>query len=177
MFAVVSWLEGSDAAGVESLWSELRSRFGLFGVYGTPIPHFAYHVSGNLQHDKACAAIERVTQELPVFTVRTSGLGIFTGPTPVLYIGIVRPAVLTELHARIWSSVEAFSPDPLDYYRADSWVPHITLAYPDLTKETLLLALDELGDRTFAWTLTVSNVSVVESDGHKIISNHRFPLS
>ena len=137
MNGIVALLESDFYERVEQLWAELSRRFGLQGIYQTPYPHFSYHVSTKYDVERVTAVLQQLAGETAVFTITTSGLGIFTGAKPVLYVPVVRTAVLSQLHERVWTAVQPASRGTQFYYSPDNWLPHITLAQHDLTPENL----------------------------------------
>src|SRR5579871_3200774 len=83
---VVSLLDGEHYQQVETLWAELAERFGLRGVYVTPFPHFSYHVASHYDTGQLEPILRQVASKIHPFQIKITGLGIFTGPQPVLYI-------------------------------------------------------------------------------------------
>ncbi|HEX6385194.1 MAG TPA: 2'-5' RNA ligase family protein, partial [Anaerolineae bacterium] len=127
MHGVVTILDEAHYERVEALWADLKREFGVGNANVVHYPHFSYHVAGDYDLDRLAAALEAIARETAAFTVKASGLGIFTGPEPVLYVPVVRSAALTALHQRVWTAVEHASRDSIAYYAPDLWLPHITL--------------------------------------------------
>jgi hypothetical protein len=96
MDGIVTFLDNDHYQPVEELWAELKRDFLVDGVYITPYPHFSYHVAQLYDVDKIEPGLERITSNITTFKVRTSGLGIFTGTSPVLNIPVVRSLELTQ---------------------------------------------------------------------------------
>ena len=161
MNGIVSLLDREFYEWVGQLWLELRWRFGLQGIYQTPYPHFSYHVSTDYDLGRLSAVLPQLAQETAVFSVSTSGLGVFTGAQPVLYIPVVRTAELSQFHERVWTAVEPFSQGTLAYYSPDNWLPHITLAQHDLTPENLPEVTQWLNEQNLAWQMRVDNLSLI----------------
>jgi len=97
------------------------------------------------------------------FKVRTGGLGIFTGPQPVLYIPIVRSPELTQFHEALWQEIFNTCSGIEDYYHPAHWVPHITIGIGDMNKDNLSQIVRFLVERDFNWELTVDNVVLVHN--------------
>ena len=85
MQAVVSLLDDHHTQLTEALWRELETQFGLRGVYTTPHPHFSYHVARSYDLDSLVPRLDRLIHATRPFQVKTTGLGVFTGKSPVLY--------------------------------------------------------------------------------------------
>ena len=109
MHGIVSLLDNDHNQLVEELWAELEREFSVRGVYVTPYPHFSYHVAQVYDVDKIEPILQRITSNITTFKVRTSGLGIFTSASPVLYIPVVRSLELTQLHQELWKQISTAS--------------------------------------------------------------------
>jgi len=103
MHGIVSLLDNDHYQLVEEVWAESEGEFSVHGVYVTPYPHFSYHVAQGYDVDKVESVLQRITSNITTFKVRTSGLGIFTGASPVLYIPVARSLELAELHQEFGS--------------------------------------------------------------------------
>ena len=79
LYAVVSLLDAPSYGLVEQLWSELRQRCGIAGIYKTPFPHFSYHVAAEYDMNRLESRLRTLARRMAPFRVCTSGLGIFTG--------------------------------------------------------------------------------------------------
>src|SRR4051812_46659014 len=116
MDAVVSLLDETHYRLVEDLWAELEARFGVRGIYVTPYPPFSYHIAQHYDLAALEPVLRRAAQGATPFTVRTGGLGIFTGANPILYIPVVRDPALTEFHRRLWQAVDPAGVESAVYY-------------------------------------------------------------
>jgi 2'-5' RNA ligase len=164
MQGIVTLLDPAHYAATEALWTELAEALGLRGVYVTPFPHFSYHVAHGYARDALAAALSQAAAT-PPFTVTTAGLAVFTGPAPVLYIPVVRTAALSAFHAALWEALEPAAAASQAYYAPDSWVPHITLGFGDLTRATLTEAVRLLGGRSFTWEIPVDHLAYIDDAG------------
>ena len=95
-----------------------------------------------------------------------SGLGIFTGSPPVLYVPIVRTRELSEFHATVWKHAARTASGTVDYYHPDDWLPHITLAFGDIHKDNLPDVI-RLSERPLHWHMAINNLSFVEDTGEE----------
>ncbi len=150
---------------VEDLWAELQREFSVQGVYITPYPHFSYR-----------AAQYYDVHEL-AFQVRTSGLGMFTGAHPVLYIPVVRSQELTELHQELWEVIPTADSGVQEYYHPDQWMPHITIGFGDMSKDNLSRIIPWLAERDFNWEITINNLALIYDTGTKQELKARFDIS
>ncbi|HZT38195.1 MAG TPA: 2'-5' RNA ligase family protein, partial [Bryobacteraceae bacterium] len=103
MQATVSLLDARHSKIVKDLWAELNDRFGVRGIYVTPFPHMSYHVADSYDLQSFQPALAAIAADAHPIQIHTSGLGVFTGGRPILYVPVVRSPELTELHRRILS--------------------------------------------------------------------------
>jgi hypothetical protein len=171
---VVSLLDTQHTRMVESLWVELENEFGLSSRYAPRIAHFSYQIAEGYDIKRLGAALEQFAPEQRPFCVRTSGLALFTGASPVLYIPVVRSTELTQLHAALWQAVEGVGAGVSHYYYPDHWMPHITLAQGDLDNVNLPEIIRRLSGRNFTWEMVVNNVAFIAHTGDDFRLKFRF---
>jgi 2'-5' RNA ligase len=160
MQGIVSMLDAQASDSVEALWSELEQHFGL--TYArTAYPHFSYQVVEQYDPVALEPLLRRLADATLPYHVTTSGLGIFTGERPVLYVRVVRDDVLSAFHRAIYDTALPCCAGLHGYYTPVNWNPHITLAMQDLTHELLPEVVQHLSRRPFQWDITVSSLSLV----------------
>ncbi|MFW5708709.1 MAG: 2'-5' RNA ligase family protein [Chloroflexota bacterium] len=161
MYGVVSLLDGKYTAIIEEIWDTFQRNFGVHGVHVTPIPHFSYHVAENYDISQLDELLELFTRQIEPFTIRTSGLGIFTGPEPVLYIPVVPDGNLLSIHRRIWQAIDATAQGSSLYYQPVEWRPHITLTQGGVDHDMLPQVIRVLSERNFNWNIEIDNLSII----------------
>jgi 2'-5' RNA ligase len=173
---LVSLLDPKHDALTRALWDELEATLGLRGVWATPYPHFSYQIAPSY----AAAAVETASRALALsaapFTVQTSGVAVFTGLAPVVYLPVVRTAQLSAWHAQVWAAGLPAAREPVPYYHPDHWVPHITLAQGGLSLALAAEAVGLLAGRDLNWTLRVDNLSFIGLDEEQQKLRWRLPL-
>jgi 2'-5' RNA ligase superfamily protein len=177
MHGIVSLLDNDYNRLVEELWAELEREFSVHGVYVTPYPHFSYHVAKDYDVDKIEPVLQRITSDITTFKVRTSGLGVFTGNSPVLYIPVARSLELTQLHEELWQEVATASSGVQQYYHPGQWMPHITIGFGDISKDNLSQIIPFLAERNFSWEITVDNIALIYDTGIKQELKSRFDIT
>ena len=165
MYALVSLLDKKHSAEVKAIWDELECECGLRGVQAVPFPHFPWFLAVGVKQNELELRIKELATTFKPFTVTTSGIALFTGPKPVLILPIVRTAALSSLHAHVWESLHGTVIDIDPNYQASNWMPYISLAYPDVGPENINCAIQRLAFRTFRWTITIDNLSLLASLG------------
>jgi 2'-5' RNA ligase len=177
MHGIVTLLDNDHYRLIEDLWAELERRFSVHGVYITPYPHFSYHVAQDYDLDLVESVLKRITSNITTFKVRTSGLGIFTGASPVLYIPVVRSLELTQLHEALWQEIATESSGVQQYYHPEQWMPHITIGFGDINKDNLSQIIPFLAQLDFNWEITVDNIALIYDTGTKQELKSRFEIS
>ena len=177
MHGIVTLLDNDHYRLIEDLWAELERRFSVHGVYITPYPHFSYHVAQDYDLELVESVLKRITSNTTTFKVRTSGLGIFTGASPVLYIPVVRSLELTQLHEELWQEIATASSGVQEYYHPEQWMPHITIGFGDINKDNLSQIIPFLAQRDFNWEITVNNIAVIYDTGTKQELKSRFEIN
>lgn len=106
-------------------------------------PHLTLVMAEKLDFERTRASFMQMAAATRSLEISLSGLGIFPGESGVLYMSPVVTRELLDLHACFYSLV-AQSADPLvEYYRTETWVPHITVGY-GLTPDALGAAVTAL---------------------------------
>ena len=177
LIGIVSLLDSDHNKLIEELWANLEREFSVHGVYVTLYPHFSYHVAQDYDVDKIEPVLKRITSNISTFKVRTSGSGIFTGASPVLYIPIVRSLELTQLQQELWEQISTASSDIVEYYHPDQWVPHITIGFGDISKDNLSQIIPFLAERDFSWEITINNIALIYDTGTKQEMKSRFDIT
>ncbi|MBN1665783.1 MAG: 2'-5' RNA ligase family protein [Anaerolineales bacterium] len=166
MHGLVSVLDEAHFAQVHALWAELEKACGLNGIHVTPIPHFSYQIASDYDWAGLQVVMEELAAQTQPFQVNTTGLALFTGQRIVAYLPVVRTAALSRLHQQIWERVRPLSVAPNPYYDPDLWMPHISLAYQDVTPERLACLMNCLAGRSFDWQIKIDNLTLIyEPDG------------
>ncbi len=174
MHGVVSLLDPQSTRLVESMWVELENAFGLSSLYVPRIAHFSYQIAEEYNVKRLGAALEQLAQAQRPFRVRTTGLGLFTGSSPVLYIPVIRNPELTQLHAALWQAIDNLGSGISDLYRPENWIPHITLAQGDVDQDKLPGIIRWLIDRDFTWEIVVNNIGLIYQTGNEYRLTFRF---
>jgi len=163
---VVSLLDEPHQALVDALWTDLERECGLRGVRATPFPHFSYQVAERYDREPLIEALQRFAAAEPPFSVTTSGLGVFTGAKPVVYLPIVRTAALSRFHAALWQAIAGTGFAVQAYYLPDRWLPHITIGWGDVDAQGAAAAVRWLANQPLNWEIAVTSVAFIgETEG------------
>jgi hypothetical protein len=174
---VCSLLPDEASERVVELWAELERELGLKAATISPLPHFSYQVARDYDLDVLEAVVAKVARGGRPLRVQATGLGLFPGPAPVLYVPIVRGPELARFHVAVWSAASVAASRLDQHYHPASWIPHVSLAFGDTTPATAAAAVELLSGRDLAWDLELDNLSIVKGAGNKpqeLVA--RFPL-
>ena len=161
MNGIASLLNDPYKTHIEAIWQELEEKCGLIGVRTTPFPHFTYQVVESYDQSRLEPVIQEIAHNAQPFTVHTTGLGLFTGKTPVIYLPLVKNDLLFHLHKLIWDRTQIVAQGFSPYYAPDLWIPHITLGYGDVSSFNLSCAMDTLAFRDFDWLIEIDNLTFI----------------
>ncbi len=158
MHSVTSLLDNKHYQLVEDLWAELAKKFAVSEFDRASYPHITYQVAGRYNVKSIETVLRRFAASKASFQVKVGGLGIFTGPNPVLYLRVVRSPELTQFHEALWQEISRTGSDFWDYYHPANWVPHITIGMREMNKDNLSQIVPFLAERDFNWEVTVDNI-------------------
>ena len=179
MYAIISVLDPNASTEVYIYWKKLSLGCGLNAIFHMPTPHLTWMVCQDLDVDHAAPLISHVSSQKGAITSRSSGLGIFTGDNPVLYLPIVKSQEMIGLHKVIWDLLKPLTRTTKEFYSPIAWVPHITLALNDLTKEKLACAVNSIAFEEIALNVTIDNLCIAEYEkdiAGEIIEKFQFPM-
>jgi len=163
MQGIVSLLDGEARERIEQLWEELRREFGVRGIHAKRFPHFSYHVAEEYDPTQLRPALQQLAGAMRAFPAQTSGIGIFTRKEPVIYLPVVRSGELQRVHGDVARLAETLASGSNEYYAAEIWIPHITIAEGDVDILVLPEIVRRLGERNFRWELSVTNLAVIRA--------------
>lgn len=168
MQSLISVLAEEPGAQVMHLWRRLNEACGLQGIFNFPTPHFTWMTAEAMPVKQVAPIIEALTYGEPAFEIRTSGLDLFPGERPVLYLPVVKSENLMRVHQALWDQVQPYMRGASGYYAPHAWTPHITLALMDLTFDKLTCAIDAVATESIDLVSWIDSLSLVEQVGAEI---------
>ena len=164
MNGIASLLDEHTATRVERVWQDLESHCGLVGVKTTPFPHISWQVTASYEVTRLEYVLSALVKQITPFTIHTTGIGLFSGERPVIYISIVKDEPLIHFHSMLWEKTKEIAIQPVLLYSPEWWVPHITIAYNDVTPANIGCAMQYLAFQSIAWEIRVDNLIFVTQD-------------
>jgi 2'-5' RNA ligase len=174
MIALASLLDKRTSERVNDLTEDLEKNFGLSGVKVTPYPHLTLLTAEVVDMEELKQYLDLTCYETDNFTVRTTGLGLFPGETPVIFIPVLRTPPLNKFHDRLHRDISEMSTEMGLYYNTNLWLPHITLALGDTTPETLGPVMAYLCQYNFNWEITIDNLTIMQKCGDYYLKEDEF---
>ncbi len=160
MHGIISLLTPPHDRMVKDIWNKLEKECSLAGVLTTPYPHFSWQISEEYREPQTEEIVRNIVKETKSFKVRTNGLGIFSGPSPVIYIPIIKTPALNHLHQKLWKQLTPTSKEPHLLYGPQNWVPHVTLIFRDENQQAIRCGLEMLMFQSFDWEIEINNLSL-----------------
>jgi len=119
MHAVVSLFDNNDHS-VRSLSGELERILGTRLYSMMPDPHLSYQGATKYNFAKLENQLRRIAKRTRRFRIHASGLGIFTGLTPIHYIPVVRTIELSRFQLSLWKRVSSTGSGLNPYYKPEA---------------------------------------------------------
>ena len=154
--------------------SLLEEKHGVSGVRIAPFPHFSWQGALEYEQKGLELTLKTIANLSRPFHVRTSGIGVFTGEHPVIYIEVIKSPQLMRIHQQIWSALRPLGKDFNPYYEADWWQPHITLAMGDVTTELIGPIVNTVSALPLNWDFLVDNVALFVATGASGIIKQKY---
>ena len=176
MLAITSLLSPPHVSHINTIIKRLEEKFGLDDVQATLDPHLTYQLAGVKKFSslkKVLAEVAATTKPFPAFT---TGLGVFPGPQPVIYIPVLRSDALNALHHRILSATAPLCLRTDKFSGPDCWLPHISLALHDTTPALLGPVLNFLNQEAYNMRLHIDNIAILRKAGELFVQEEVFEM-
>ncbi|QMU28532.1 2'-5' RNA ligase family protein [Adhaeribacter radiodurans] len=167
MVAVVSLLDAEHSKIVNGIIDDLERIFGLRGVKITADPHITWLICEVEKLAQLKTYLSEAAGQTNSVRVKTTGLGIFPGEHPVVFVPVIRADGFNQVHAELYRGIRTFSRNTINFYDPDNWVPHISLALRDTTPKILPEIISYLNKRTYNWDIELNNFSILRSENNQ----------
>ena len=164
MHGIVTLLDGKCDARVKEIWGRLEEACGYTGIKAVPFPHFSWLIAPDFKWEMAERVMKEIATQTKPFSVKTTGVALFTKEQPTIYIPIVRTRALSIFHEEVWEKMQGIGIDLSPLYSPENWMPHITLVYNDATRENINCAMQVLAFQEFNWEIRVDNLTMASQN-------------
>jgi len=160
MLAITSLLDSKHTAIVNTIISDFEKEFGLKQVQATPDPHITYLTTDALDVNLLKSYLEKTSKSHPAFHVYTTGIGVFPGEHPVIYIPVLRTQPLNIFQSTLFKDISKLSTETGTFSKPKIWLPHISLALGDTTLDLLTPMFKYLSQYNFDWDIIIDNLTI-----------------
>lgn len=184
-YSIVCYLEGEDLSKARALQQKLAELTGSRKCIDSWMPHLTLG-NGIIVSEEEQARVELLFEDIArtegPLEIKLEGFGgieNWAGAregvlTPyVLWVNPIKTVELQHLFEtirdKVTNGVDAF-------YRIIEYVPHLTLAYGDLTKEGYEIGKQYLANLDFTGSIFVNHIALVENFSDKDVEYRRFYL-
>lgn len=143
MIGIVSMLAGESGLQVIALQRKLNAVCGAT-ITGLPHPHLTYLIASGEADSQFLSTLAQIASRIDPLSVRVTGLGVFPGAEPVLFLLVPRVPELAALHLSLCNLAHERDAEVDAYYVPKNWLPHITLANRGLCIDRAAGMLGEL---------------------------------
>lgn len=174
MLAITTLLSSPAADRINDLIKSLETEFGLNDVQATPEPHLTYQIVEPADLAVLKAALRAITVTTRPFLAHATGLGMFPGDNPVIYIPVLRSDALNALHHRVLDVAGPLCSRTDKFSGPELWLPHVSLALHDTTPEVLGPVLRFLNTQTYNMELEINNLTLLRPEGELFVREEVF---
>jgi 2'-5' RNA ligase len=160
MLAITSLLDSKHNDLVDNIIQDFEKEFGLKQVQATPLPHITYLVAETYQLALLKDYLQRLCHSASPVHAYTTGIGVFPGEHPVIYIPVLRTQPLNKLHSQLYQDISKMSVETGPYTKPKLWLPHISLAVGDTSLELMTPIFKYLSQYSFDWDIVLDNISL-----------------
>lgn len=176
MYALATLFDLDQNPSFSRMWLKLQQTCRLVTAKQFSFVHLSWQGAENYRLEPARAAIAEIAAQTRSFSVKTAGLGIFTGNEPVLYLNLVKDCTMVDLHEALWRRLWPHSDEMNGFYAPREWVPHITLVYKPLLPDNLACAITELMYEPYSVELEINNLALIFLRDRTVGIDCRFDL-
>lgn len=178
MYAVISTIDDESIQRVNALRAQILTTCQVDdNVFGLE-PHVSWQGAEDYELPAVTRSLTEITNTTAPIEVSVGGIGVFSGPHPVIYLVVTRSPELNACHAKIWESLQGLGQNQNLYFSPKLWIPHISIFY--IEKESaadLTCALVGLLTTPIQFTARLNTISLAfDRDGQYGIS-HSFPFT
>lgn len=161
---IVTILPPPFAERVQLLWDGLNREFGIStSAESTAFPHITFHVATSYTQPPLQQELTNWAKTAFARTIRTWGVGVFSGDRTVIFIGVTRTKQISSLHESIYAIGQRYAVNPVPIFAPTTWVPHVTLAHLTISAEILGPLIAWLDQYEFIWEFPINTLSIIRS--------------
>lgn len=160
--AILSDLTDEACEHVLRIWDRLEEQFALRRVRASELPHITFIAGKRGCLERLQQGLASVVVELQPLEVELTGVGVFSGPHPVVFLRVEKHPCLEQAHALMTHAARQAGMEIAPHYRVEEWTPHVTLAAGDLEAVQLPAVLSALEQFSTQLTVRLESVTLLE---------------
>ncbi len=160
MIGIVSNLEGQPYRDVKKLWALFERKYNSRAIQAYSHPHFTYQIARTSDIKGLKAEFRKLAAQIGPFEIEVDGARHFR--KDVIYLALRKTRELAAIHRQVHRVLETQCRDLLKLYAPKNWIPHITLAMEDLTKDKFEEAWREFEGSKIAFKQRIHNLCMVK---------------
>lgn len=164
MQAIATLINANSDLTATNLWQVLSHACNLNEIKIPLNPHFSWMVAERFNEESLQEAFVELIRKTEPFEVQTTGLGLFTGEKPILYLPIVKTEALMKLHSELWQTLFALGVNQNTVYQPSLWIPHVTVVGEGIAAQQLLCVLESIISLDLEMKIEVNNLSLIFSN-------------
>ena len=176
-YAIATLVDPEENSELQATWERIIEVCQAKQVQPTRMPHLSWHVSMDYDPLGLDDFLKHFLPSLKPFEIHTTGVGIFSGPQPVVYLPVVKTRTLVDIHEKLWKGINPLTKSANHFYSPDVWVPHITVAYENFLHENICEVINELATKPLETTVKFDHLAVIFRDGDRLGQKNRYNLS
>jgi len=151
---------------VRQIQYDFRDRYSTQATLKSP-PHITLIPPFEISSDRIeplQIELEKFAKMRSPFTINLSGFAAF--PPRVIYLNVISNPILSNLYVDVTATL-ANNIDIHDPYASRPFVPHMTVAFRDLTPDNYELAWAEFSDRQISFEFESINLTLLKHEAQK----------
>jgi len=161
-YGIAALLDSEHDKFIKSIWHEMEAEFDITVPFKNPIPHVTHIQAGKIRTPAIQEALQNFANNHDPYTIRTAGIGIFTGQRNAVYVPVIRNPNLTAVQTNLIATLAGAVEDIAETHLINNWMPHITLVMGLTDNDKLAAIIKRLAQRNFAWEFKVTKLVLLD---------------
>ncbi len=164
--SITSSFDEEDTAFIIDIYNELLQANLTVERFENFVPHITYVAAVFKDSEQVENALKTYCEHTPPLNLYTTGLGIFTGESPVIYSNIIRTPQLNRMQQELSELLAPFMNESHPHFEPRVWTPHLTIGWAN-GAENLGKAIQMLCQRDFNREYLIDDITILFGDESK----------
>lgn len=162
-YTIAALLDGAIADHIHHLWDTLSTETTLVLKLPERRPHLSFIQGEFADTGQLFTTLHHIADEVRPFFVNLTGLAMFTGENPVIYMNVVKAPPLNHLQRTLYERLGPLIADLSPHYDPNLYAPHLTIGWVDDPSGTPQ-AFERLGTQSFTTEFLIDNLTLLSPD-------------